>query len=162
MLTQERLKELIRYEPSTGKFYWRSTGTGRKASLEAGSFQSGEYQRIRVDGKLYRAHRLAWLYVHGRHPDGMVDHINQDTRDNRIENLRECSMAQNRINCGPPRCNTSGARGVCFEKSINKWRAYITAQGKRTWLGSFPDFDSAVAARKTAEQEHFGEFSPKT
>lgn len=90
-----------------------------------------------------------------------VDHIHGiNTRnDNRKENLRICTIQQNTRNSSVRRNNSSGITGVCFDNYRNKWRAYIKANDKQISLGRFENFEDAVAARKEAEDKHFGEFS---
>jgi hypothetical protein len=85
-LTAEEVRRLLRYEPETGKFY-----------REMGSLTDAGYVRVRVGAKTYAAHRLAWLYVHGRWPVDLIDHINGDKQDNRIANLREATASENAI-----------------------------------------------------------------
>ena len=95
-LTQERLKEVLKYFPRTGRFRWRVPGPrGAPAGREAGT-RHGGYRSIRIDGVRHYEHRLAWLYVHGEHPTGDIDHDNGNRADNRISNLRHCPHAENR------------------------------------------------------------------
>lgn len=104
--------------------------------------------------KLYIFHRFVT-----NTPDGMVvDHINGDTLDNRKCNLRICTEAENHRNHKIAKNNTSGCTGVSFESGIQKWRATIKYNGKKIELGSYSNYDDAVAARKEAEKIYFGEF----
>jgi hypothetical protein len=107
-----------------------------------------------IDGKQYYLHRLAWLYVHDRWPQGVTDHINRVRTDNRIANLREVTRGQNNQNSRRRKDNTSGHPGVTWFKRTAQWRAYIQAGGKVHSLGYFTDLDAAVAARKAAEAAH--------
>src|SRR5215831_7868700 len=132
-LTVERLRQLVHYSPQTGRFYWRVRRGNAAAGFEAGSGDKDGYRRIQIDGERRYAHRLAWLYVHGEHPVGQIDHKNNKPADNRIKNLRD----------GPPQKNMwhrtsrskSGIKGVSLRGS--KWRARITVNGEEINLGSF-------------------------
>lgn len=110
MLTQERLKELLYYHPRTGVWLWRVSRGGVSAHSEAGTLVKG-YVHIRIDGRTYKAHRLAFLYMTGIMPI-MVDHRDTDTANNSWENLRECTRSQNNCNRGPNPGSKSGVKGV--------------------------------------------------
>lgn len=141
-LTQERLKEELEYQPETGAFLWRKTGPGRRRR-EAGN-RSREYVRIQIDGKLFYAHRLAFLYMTGRMPE-IVDHKNGDTLDCRWDNLREINASDNAK-------NTSH---VGYYRRGNRFRAQLTTDYKTYHLGSFGTAEEARAAYETAKrQEH--------
>ena len=94
MLNQKRLKEVLTYDSETGIFVWRSKKSRNKGKV-AGHLRSDGYVAITVDSKLYRAHRLAWLYVHSYFPEHDIDHMNGVRDDNRLVNLREASRACN-------------------------------------------------------------------
>ena len=150
--TQERLKELLHYDPETGVFTWRNTGRGRSnANGVAGTTNAKGYRYICVDSSTHRAHRLAYLYVHGEMPDGLLDHKDQDPGNNRIANLRPATKSQNGLNRGPQTNNISGHTGVHWDKGSQKWKAYIYIDGKHRHLGLFTNILDAVAARKEAE-----------
>lgn len=87
-LNQSRLQLLLRYDPLTGHFCWRHSGGGHHMDRPAGSLAARVYRAIKIDGRDYLAHRLAWLYVHGQFPPGDIDHINMDRSDNRIMLIR--------------------------------------------------------------------------
>lgn len=133
-LTQSRLKELLHYDPETGVFTWI---VGNKSGKTADAPHPKGYLQIRVDGKLYYSHRLAWLYVKGVFTGGEIDHRFRVRTDNRIENLRECSSSQNKYNSGIMKTNKSGFKGVCWDKRDKKWRANIKVNGKFKSLGYF-------------------------
>lgn len=151
--------ESLDYNPQTGKFIWKLSLSNRgiKGSF-AGSLFSG-YFHIRLYGKRYKAHRLAWFYVYGKMPDKHLDHIDNNPTNNKINNLRECNDQQNGRNRGLNSNNTSGYKGVSYIKSKNKYRAYCKIDGKYITLGS--SFDTALEASNVYEKfakEHFGEF----
>jgi hypothetical protein len=149
-LNQERLKKLLRYDAGEGVFKWnRSKGRARAGNV-AGCADTYGYIVIRIDGCLYKAHRLAWLYVHGRWPDGLIDHINRNPSDNRIENLREASQSENTHNAN--RQSKSGVPGVRWRSERNRWVAQIRVGYRNHVLGSFKTKEEAVVVRRQAEQ----------
>lgn len=163
-LTAERLREVLCYSPETGLFTWKGTARGRQGGntyigRTTGSPDHRGYCRICVDGHLYLAHRLAWLYAHGRWPAAMIDHVNGDKSDNRIANLREATMAQNKMNVCAPRTNKSGFKGVSWNSDAGKWMAYIRAAGKSYNLGRFDTPEAAHAAYAEAAARLHGEFA---
>lgn len=105
------------------------------------------------------AHRLAWLYVYGEWPDAEIDHINGNTGDNRISNLRPATRAQNGANRGRQTNNASGVKGVCWHAQSGKWRAMIRISGKSRHLGLFNDIGAAAAAYARATVNRNGEFA---
>lgn len=152
MITQKRLKELLSYDPDTGLFTNRNTrGPKAMAGCIAGSVDSHGYWQIHTYGKVYRAHRLAWLYVYGEFPAHEIDHINGARLDNRLNNLRSVTRAENSRNQGIRSANTSGVCGVSWYKDAKKWRADIGHKGNQIHLGSFSDKFEAICARKSAE-----------
>ena len=166
-LTQAELKSRLHYNPDTGKFSWRycadrsAAWNRRYAGKQAGTLMRDRGQKvfyvlINISGKVRRAHRLAWFYVHGEWPDGQIDHINGDGIDNRIANLRVATPSINAFNRrGLEERNTSGHTGVNWYRRYLKWRAFIKHNGKFKNLGYFDSLEDAVTARKAAEQEYF-------
>ena len=150
-LTQAILKEELHYDPETGVFVWRKN---RKGLIGPGSIAggvSGEgYRRIMVRGTRYAEHRLAWLYVYGDWPSGEIDHINRKKDDNRIANLRDVTRSQNQQNASLQRNNTSGFRGVSWNKRDKRWFAYIRVNGALKHLGSHRDIWDACRAYELA------------
>jgi len=153
MLTAEQLKQELDYLPNLGLFL--RCGTDEVA----GTRNEQGYVQIRVLGKVYLAHRLVWLYVHGEWPRNEIDHINGVRHCNVLANLREVSSSQNKMNSSLRCDNTSGTKGVSYEARYDRWRAYITADGKRKMLGSFATLDEAIAARVEAQKFVHGEFA---
>jgi hypothetical protein len=152
-LTQARLRELLNYDPETGVFTWRVPRGPSKAGQVAGSFDRLNYVCIHVDGKQYKAHRLAWLYVHGDWPAFTIDHINRDASDNRIANLRDVTHSINMRNTGVRRDSTCGLRGVAPVVNSTKWRAYYYADGKQVNIGCFETAQEAADARQRALEQ---------
>lgn len=161
-LTPERLKHLLDYNQETGIFTWLNKPAPRsnriKPGYVAGCKTDSGYIIINVDGYSYRAHRLAWFYVNGVWPPEKMDHINGVKHDNRIANLREASSFENGWNVGMPSTNTSGVKGVCWEKQTKKWLAQCWVSGKHYRVGRFSSFDAAVDAMVKFREKHHGEF----
>ena len=150
MLTQQQLKQHLSYDPETGIFV-RANNVGRfKAGQVLGTKHSTGYSVIRINGKLYKAHRLAWLYVYGSFPESVIDHINRDGFDNRLINLRLATQRQNCENHSLNKNNTSGYLGVDWSKKLQKWRARITQNFKGIHLGYFDNIDDAHQAYRQA------------
>lgn len=152
-----RLKELLTYNPETGIFTWNLYKRCVKKGDIAGSL-SGKYIKIGLDSKSYNAHRLAWLYVYGELPK-YIDHINGNPADNRICNLRAATANENSKNSKKPSSNTSGIKGVNFDKHHNQWRAELYSSGKRVFLKYFKALDDAAEAIKEARKIYHGEFA---
>lgn len=154
LITEKRLKELFIYDPSTGLFTWRvSRGKARAGSVSKCKDSSTGYIRIWADGKLYHAHRLAFLYMTGVIPDE-VDHINHIQDDNRWANLRPASHKENIRNCSLSKNNKSGCNGVSYDTQRKKWAAYIHVDAKKISLGRFDTKKEAILARHTADVKH--------
>lgn len=152
-LTAERLREVLSYDPETGVFHHlREDVIRRFRRLEAGSIDKDGYVIIGVDGAVYRAHRLAWLYVHGQWPAHEIDHINGIPDDNRITNLREADGPRHQQQNQKLRdTNKSGYPGVYWDTTNGRWRAMIRNGGKKLSLGSFTSRHDAGAAYMAAK-----------
>jgi len=152
MLTQERLKELFVYNPDTGELIVAKNrkGSSKKIGMIAGSITKAGYIEIDIDTKRYTVHRLAFLYMNGKFPDNVVDHINGVKDDNRFSNLVECSQADNRQNVIKIKStNTTGFTGVFVYK--DKYRAKINIDGKQVHLGEFDTKELASEAYQKAK-----------
>lgn len=159
------LRETVSYDPESGGMFWLQRpkyhfkGTKgynlwktRFAGKAPGSLDQKGYKRIPINGKVYRAHRLAWAVYYGEHPDGEVDHINGDPADNRIANLRVVKGSQNSRNQKRRKDNKTGIPGVSWWPSREKWQAKIgIGKSKSKSLGFFETKDEAIAARRAAE-----------
>ena len=153
MITQEELKSCLYYDQATGVFTWKKyMSASAKAGDVAGGIVSTGYRVIGLFGKTYLAHRLAWLYVFGYFPEGIVDHINREPSDNRICNLREATQSCNMRNSKVSTVNRSGVKGVSIDKK--KWRAVIVVRGKQLSLGRHRTKLEAAKARWLAERKY--------
>jgi hypothetical protein len=153
-MTAEELRNLLSYNPDTGEFIWivRPSKAVKNGDI-AGVIDKRGYRTIGIKGKIYKAHRLAWLYVHGSLPTGLIDHINGDKSDNKIQNLRDVFADGNSQNIRKPnKRNKSGFLGVIFFQ--NKWRASITVNSKTQWLGDYSTPEEAHAAYLGAKRLH--------
>lgn len=157
MITEGRLKEVLSYDPDTGLFVWLVTRRGLKAGSIAGGLRPDGYVRICVDGRLYYAHRLAFLFMEGRWPAHVIDHANGNPSDNRWANLRAATQSQNLANAAKQ--DLHRYKGTSFQKEKGKWRATIQVNRKQRSLGLF---DSELEAHKAycdAAELYFGEFA---
>lgn len=154
-VTQTRLRELLNYDPDTGIFIWKESRGGRQPGTVAGHLDYKGYVRLSVDHVLYRAHRLAWVYVYGVDPSDQIDHINGCRSDNRICNLRDVPNKKNAENQKLRKTNKSGHRGISWSKVVNKWQAGVCHYGEITHVGYFDVLDDAIAAVKTARDQLF-------
>ena len=171
--TPEELRKLLRYEPETGKLFWRERTpdmfTEGKQSLEhkcskwnscyankeaLKQTKNDGYKRGLIWRQTYPAHRIAWAVFYGSWPSDQIDHINGVKDDNRISNLRDVTHAENNKNKSMQSNNTSGVNGVRWNKADRKWRAFITVEKKFKYLGGFQEIEDAIAARKAAEVKY--------
>lgn len=148
-LTQARLKDLLRYDPDTGLFTWRCTiGGWIKEGKVAGGKTNQGYIKIKIDRKWYRAHRLAFLYMEGKFPGDIVDHINRVRDDNRWCNLRHADVRLNQSN----RNDSAKFTGVCWRPKVSRWLAHYRKAGKQIYIGMFKTHFAACYARHAYEQ----------
>ena len=163
-MDQAYLKERLSYDPATGVFtwlendkapvWWRRKYEGQPAGCV--DVKKNGYTRIRIgiDGTLYKAHQLAWLYMTGEWPTNEIDHIDHDTTHNAWANLREVDHEENGKNQSKKKNNTSGATGVSWNMKSGKWLACIGVGKRQVRGGLFKDFADAVARRKELEIEY--------
>lgn len=153
-LTADRARELLRYDPETGKLFWR-VNAGRWGRIpggtEVGYIDADRYWKVMIDGHMYYTHRLAWLVTVGAWPTDEIDHINGNGLDNRWCNLREVSSIENKRNSKRRNDNTSGTTGVDWDRARCKWRAQIQVCGINILLGRFDSLSAAVDVRMAAE-----------
>lgn len=178
-ISPERIRELLDYDPLTGLLTWRRrlVRPGRERTDKAwnSAYVGKPAGAIGKRGAIYivvsrelprtarlAAHRVAWAHYHGVWPSVLIDHINHNTADNRIANLREATATQNLRNSRLSPKNTSGVKGVSWSKRRRKWHAYIgVGKRKRVNLGMFSDIHEAIQVRQQAAFSLFGEFANK-
>jgi hypothetical protein len=171
-LTAEIAKELLTYNPDTGKLFWKertakyfknpknpnytkswnTKWAGKEALTAITRRKSGQISRLdgHVFNKKYAAHRIAWLIYYGEWPKNEIDHINQDPTDNRIENLRDVTHAENNKNRTLQNNSTTGYSGVSFYKRDGKYRAEISINNITKHLGYYDTAEEAAAVRAVA------------
>jgi hypothetical protein len=160
IISQKELQAHLHYDKDTGIFTWiKPTSNRVKLGSVAGCLdKDGSRFVIRINKELYLLHRLAWLYVYGDFPINVIDHINGNSKDNRIDNLRACSQSENAWNSRKHKDNTSGHKGISYDKSRNKWAVRIMTNGKLKCIGRFFSIDGAVIAMKLERAKLHGEF----
>jgi hypothetical protein len=158
----EKVRELFDYDPEMGILRWRNNRSCHLAGSVAGSIRNDKrYIEVRYNGKFYMAHRLVFLWMTGRYPTNVVDHINRDGLDNRWCNLREATHTQNVANQKLRITNKLGLKGVIAKEryGIVKYEACIRVAGKRKHLGRFNTAQEAHQAYIRAAEEAHGEFA---
>ena len=158
MITQELLHALFSIREDGSLLRKVDAGHTGKAGRVAGTANKAGYLRTCVAGKLYYNHRLIWFMVHGTWPE-MVDHINGNNADNRPENLRACTQAQNMRNSKNKSSNATGVKGVTWRPTKNKFRARIMVDRKEICMGHFVTLEEARIAVEAARTKYHGEFA---
>lgn len=159
ILTYERLFELLNYDPDSGLFIRKTGCRGHAAGAIAGCVDRRGYVFIGIDGKLFLAHRLAFLFMTKEWPLSLVDHVDRDKGNNRWVNLRSANKSQNNANSKVQNNNTSGFKGVSWCSTTHRWQAFISIDNKSKRLGRFSSAAEASAAYKNAADKYFGEFA---
>ena len=155
LLTYDRLREVLNYNPDTGLFTWIAKASSHiTIGATAGRITSEGYLIINIDRLPYVAHRLVWLYTHKVWPTNSLDHINRIRDDNRLANLREATKAENAQNRKLNPINTSGVKGVHWAADRRRWKASIMLNGKLIHLGYTRLFEDAVKLREDGEVKY--------
>lgn len=159
-ISREKVLDYLRYDPETGDFRWKVSTNGRiKVGQIAGCLESSGYIKIRIEGKSYGAHRLAWIVVNGDIGDLLIDHINGVKTDNRIANLRLASNLENSRNRRNQK-NKSGIRGVYWNEPARKWQASGFKDGRLISLGYFDEKSDAAKVAAEFRRKEYGAFCP--
>lgn len=145
-MTQKRLKDLVYYSEKTGKFY------SREDKRRLGTVNGKGYLMVQLGVKHYPLHQLAWIYMYGKLPEGIIDHIDHDTLNNAKDNLRCVSQRDNSRNKKLSKNNTSGVTGVFWDKRKEKWTAHIRVDKKYIHLGNFDYKEDAINKRLEANK----------
>jgi len=160
ILTHEKLKELIEYNPETGIMNWIVNRPGIRSDGIVGYVTSQGYVGVELLGRKYYIHRLIWFYVTGSWPTHVMDHRNGNRADNRWSNLREATLSENSRNRSMLRKNKTGYKGV-RRRGKNVWIARIGGLhgiGQET-IGRFDSPEAAAKAYEEESQRRYGNFS---
>ena len=156
----ERILRDFTYDPNTGEFRnARYKGSTSPKGALAGAFNSRGYLNLYIDSVCYSGHRLAWKLVHGADPVEEIDHVDGNTSNNAITNLREASRTQNVGNQRLSKRNTTGYKGVQFNRKLGKWEARFGSGPTFRWCGLYNDPEIAHQAYVAAAEDYFGEFA---
>jgi len=148
--SQEEIMNALNYDKDTGVLTWKKRQRVKEGAIAGVLFKNG-YIRLGINGKLYSAHRVAWVFHYGSIDENMqIDHINGIRHDNRICNLRLVSHKENHRNKKLTCINKAGFNGVRFQEKKNSYVATITIDRKVKYLGSFKNIEDAISARKEA------------
>lgn len=161
-IVHSRVRELFRYHPGTGHLLWKVTRRARARLVHPGDVagyisKSDGYRYVGFDRQEILAHRLIWFYMTGEWPRCQIDHIDRNRDNNRWFNLREATNGLNTFNSFR-KDNKSGARGVSWSKSSNRWRVRVMVDGKDILIGKFKELNDAIVARQVAEQIYLNKF----
>lgn len=164
LLTAERLREVIHYDPYSGTFTRIGPPQTKRTRPDRIGAKTGARSKpgratVHVDGHNYLAHRLAWLYMTGAFPPRDIDHRDNDPSNNRWINLRACNASQNLGNSKATKQTVSGCKGVTYCRQTGRWRAKIKWLGKNFHMGRFDSIEEARAAYAAKARELFGEFA---
>lgn len=160
-LIPEDIGDFLSYDPETGVLRWK-VGRGKvKAGGIAGVIDSNGlgYRKVGFRGVNYYAHRIAWFLHYGEQPPEKLDHWGNEPSDNRIENLRSVSQKENTWNRSMNSNNTSGFKGVTFDKAAGKFRPRVQVGGKRPYLGLYDTPEEANRVARAFREKHKGEFT---
>jgi hypothetical protein len=159
MLSPEDLRNILEYNHETGELTWKESRGRVKKGQKAGAVftsQKGrsKYIIIGINGQSRMAHRVALAIYHGKHPSMYIDHIDGNSLNNRMSNLRDVDTVESGRNRPIQSNNTSGVVGVLWNKRQNKWIAEIHSDNKKIFLGAFKDKNKAILVRKEAEEKY--------
>lgn len=170
--TPDQLRELLRYDPETGKLFWKERPVSmfasakaskiwhtRYANKEAFTAVTHGYKVGRIFDVSHRAHRVIWAICYGEWPANCIDHINGERADNRITNLRAATKAENSMNQAGPKSKSGGIKGAYWDSWRNRWKSEIRFYGNRKFLGYFDTPEEANAAYCEASEKLQGEYS---
>lgn len=156
----ENIREAFEYDAETGVLVRLFKG-GHRRTVGTKKAHDG-YTKVGFNGAEYVAHRLIWWLVHGELPCGFIDHVNGDKSDNRLCNLRLATDAENKRNVGMRSHNTSGFKGVTWDKTNRRWLAHATFNGRAVHLGRHPTREAAADAYRNFARENHGDFYRET
>jgi hypothetical protein len=156
-MTQDELMEALAYNAQTGIFTWKVSNNNRVKIGDMAGYTSKKtgYTQIKINRKLYQAHRLVWLYIYGALPEKEIDHIDHIRTNNCINNLREVTRQENSRNTRIRSNNHSGVTGINWHKQTFRWQVRIhDLGGCSQHIGYYVNFEEARKARSEAEQQY--------
>jgi hypothetical protein len=157
MFDNKQLKSILNYDPDTGIFRWVNPTNKRIRIGEVAGCFDNDYIRIKIHGKKYLAHRLAWFYINDEWVE-LIDHINSNRSDNRIINLRKATKSENGMNRGKNLNNLSGHKGISKTRN-NKYVARFSINRKTVFRKTFDNLPEAIVAYREASIKYHGEFT---
>ena len=152
MLTQDRLRQILHYDPDTGVFTRIKKQTGVRQGAIAGSLSKEGYLVTSVDCKVYKCHRLAWLYMTGSWPANHIDHKDGNKANNRFYNLRDVTKSQNMQNQRKAQAHNKATQLLGVYKNGVNFAARIWHNNTRVYLGTFATKEEAHAAYLAAKR----------
>jgi hypothetical protein len=155
-ITKELLHQLFRYED--GKLFWIKSPNNQRINVEAGWNTKLGYRHVYVKGKTYRSYHIIYMMFHGHLPR-LIDHIDGNPSNNKIENLREASTMQNCWNQKNRVTNTSGIKGISWSDRYQAWMARCMVNYKSHFLGRHKNLEDAVKVLKEFRTKAHGEFA---
>ena len=157
MITQDQVKDLFDYRD--GELYWKVKLSNRiKIGDKAGNLDGRGYWQTRINGKNYLIHRIVFLMFNGYLPK-KIDHANTNSLDNKIDNLRPATNFENGYNAKTPKNNTSGVKGVYWNKRQQKWHVQLAIKGKVKFFGQYHDIEVAKFIAETMRYKYHGAFA---
>jgi len=162
MISADYVKTILDYDAISGRLFWKEKIADKVVVGEEAGTSSHGYKSVRINGKLYPAHRLIFAWMTGRWPKRHIDHINRNRSDNRWSNLRECTPHDNQGNRAVRKDSSSGLKGVKKNRNGRTFSARIVVNYKEVYLGNFRTKEAAHAAYMEAAEYHFGEFASAT
>jgi len=156
IITKEYLNQVFEYRD--GLLYWKVSTKGHFAGMLAGSVDKLGYRTIKINSKIYKAHRLIYLMFNNNLPE-MIDHIDGNPSNNKIENLRPANRSLNRQNAKINKNNTSGIKGVSWDSQAGRWKARIWSNKKTHTIGLFNTIAEAEKVVKFAREQIHMEFA---
>jgi len=161
-MTKELLQELFYYENGFLFNKVKRSSNAMPNTLAGTLPNNSDYRRVSISNKIYLEHRVIWIYFNGLIPKNLfIDHINQNKNDNRIENLRLCTRSENQYNRGAYKNNTSGIKGVSYNKALKKYSSQMRINDVKTHLGYFDTIELAKEAYDLKAIEVQGQFATK-
>jgi len=159
MISQSELQKLFKYNKETGDFIRKvKTAIATSVGEKAGYKNKQGYVQMRIQGKTYQAHALAWLYMFGEIPT-LIDHIDGNRSNNAITNLRIADRSINGFNREKKSESSSVFKGVLWSKRLQKWFVQIKVDGKQKYCGSYSSIEEAIRVAKEMRRQYHAEFA---